>query len=189
MFAENLLTFDYEEFESFDNAIGEILLRKVLHKLGFNQRDLILDLGYFDVATEDMIMAGLDAARNVFKLLGYMFGELDEKQFDLAMDDYNKYYYVDLSVPELNSWSAHRLNPYRDPWKDYFKEIRYKDPDYEVRLRTIRSRQSVLRFRFNLDSGRQLFFQLPTLVENFLHWREEMLEVVKGDSVKRQIAS
>jgi|GEM_PF-6290535 hypothetical protein len=188
MHGGELIAFDYEDFEAFDWAIGELLIRKVLHKLGFNQRDLMLETFSSYGSQGDMISEGMEAARRVFALLGYTLEEIDEEKIAHVLDDYTRYFHLDLELPELSGWSAQKLNPYRERWKNFFAETRYNKPDYEVRLRTIRFRRNVLRFTFDADSAMLFFFQLPTLIENFLHWREEMVEVIKGDFKKRQIA-
>lgn len=181
MYVDELFAFEYEDLESLDNAIGELILRKTLHKLGLNQHDLVLNFGYNDGLLDEIIISGIEATRGVFRMLGYELGSADEEQFQKAMEDYERYFYVDLPLPELDGWSAQRLNQYRVRWEKYFMAY------YQVKLRTNRAKESVLRFRLDTDNGRALFFQLPTLVENFLHWREDELEVL-GCGHKRQVA-
>lgn len=186
-YVDYLFAFDYEDLETLDNAIGEIMLRKVLHKMGINQRVLVLNFGYSDGLLDEIILSGMEATRRVFRLIGYEFGNPDDDQFQKAMEDYEKYFFVDMSLPELDGWSAQRLNPYRERWEKCFMETRYSKPYFQVKLRTNRMKQSVLRFRFDTDTGRDLFFQLPTLVENFLHWRKDISEVLECGN-KRQVA-
>jgi len=174
----DLILLDQEDVHLYNLAMSELLLRKTLYKHGYNSSLEFPWFGDCQISSWDIIDLGEDIFKIVFEYVGYSVARSYKSLHSLKKVVYK------ITLPELNGWSAQRLNSQRKVWLDILnKEFHFLSSLYFF----TKDRQTVLCWERE-SSIRCLLLDLAQLLSNFLSWRSIAGEVFAREFIHDRTA-
>lgn len=169
---EELLLIHPGDLEMYNLIVAELILRKVLYENGYDSSIKLPFIYDYEPNSYDILDLDEQAFSAVFKQLGYEAEWAGDQNYWVTT--------FKIDIPELNGWSAQRLNRYR---KDWMKQLNNMW-DATLRFHTTDRKTSLIIAK---ETGRPFFLDMPDFIRRFLAWREIVKEV-KDSGVNKRAA-
>lgn len=172
---DELILMESNDVETYSLAVSELLLRKALHEHGYSSSLEFPWFGDISIDSWEIMDLGEDVFKIVFEHLGYSVVVPKEHCY-LKKDVYK------IVLPELDGWSAQRLDRYRESWEKVFK----KDMHFTSSISFFtKNGKTVLRLEKDGFSIRCLLLDMAAIVTNFLAWKTAAEEVLLIGAARR----